>query len=117
MFEKKNADTLHKHWPYNCNINLEEGAQLPFGPIYNFSQDQLVAFCEYINQNLEKRFIWHSKFTTSALILFVKKKDGTLQMCVDYHELRLLDQLSHAKVYSNINLCETYNLVCIRKGN
>jgi hypothetical protein len=51
-------------------------------------------------------------------------------MCVDYHGLnqftiknwylfpliaRLLDQLSHAKVYTNIELCGTYNLMHIRK--
>jgi hypothetical protein len=40
-------------------------------------------FDEYLNENLEKGFIQHSKSPTDALILFVKKKDGSLQMCVD----------------------------------
>ncbi len=53
-------------------------------------------------------------------------------MCVDYCELneftiknwyplplisRLLDQLNHAKVYTKIDLCGAYNLVCIQKGD
>jgi len=39
VFEKKNADTLPKHQPYNCTINLPEGKmQPPFGTIYNLSQ-------------------------------------------------------------------------------
>jgi hypothetical protein len=53
-------------------------------------------------------------------------------MCVDYRGLnrliiknwyhlalisKLLDQLSHAKVYTKIDLHGTYNLVCIREGD
>jgi hypothetical protein len=53
-------------------------------------------------------------------------------MCVDYHGLNrftinnrytmpliswLLDQLGHAKVYTKIDLCGTYNLVCIRESD
>jgi hypothetical protein len=59
--------------------------QPPFKPIYNLSQNELIAFHEYIDKNLEKKFIQHSKFLVGALILFVKKKDGSLRMCVDYH--------------------------------
>jgi hypothetical protein len=51
---------------------------LHFGPIYNLSQNKLVVFCEYIDENFEKGFIQHSKFLAGALILFVKKKDGSL---------------------------------------
>ncbi len=35
LFKKKNADTLPKHRPYDCTINLVEEVQPPFGPIYN----------------------------------------------------------------------------------
>jgi hypothetical protein len=41
VFEKKNIDTLLKHHPYDYTIDLGEGAQLPFGLIYNLSQDEL----------------------------------------------------------------------------
>jgi hypothetical protein len=57
--------------------------QLPFGLIYNLSQDELIVFCECINENLKKGFIQHSKSLVDALILFVKKKYGSLRMCVD----------------------------------
>jgi hypothetical protein len=52
VFEKKNVDTLSKHQPYNCAINLVEGKQPPFKPIYNLSQDKLVVLHEYIDENL-----------------------------------------------------------------
>ncbi len=37
VFEKKNADTLPQHRLYDCGIELQEGAQPPFGPIYSLS--------------------------------------------------------------------------------
>jgi hypothetical protein len=55
----------------------------PFGPIYNFSQNELVILHEYIDNFFENGFIQHSKFLVGALILFVKKKDGSLLTCVD----------------------------------
>ncbi len=61
MFEKKNVETLPKHCPYDCTINLEEGTQFPFEPIYNLSQDELIVFREYIDENLEKGLICHFK--------------------------------------------------------
>jgi hypothetical protein len=57
VFEKKNVNTLSKHQPYDYTIDLVEGTQPPFEPIYNLSQGKLVTLREYINENLEKRFI------------------------------------------------------------
>ncbi len=65
VFEKKNVDTLSKHRPYSCTIDLEEETQPQFRPIHNLSQDELAAFCKYIHENLEKGFIQHSKSPTS----------------------------------------------------
>ena len=119
VFEKKNADILPQHRPYDCGIDLQEGTQPPFGPIYSLSQNELAALREYIDENLAKNFIRHSKSPAGAPILFVKKKDGSLQMCVDYRGLNkitiknryplplifgLLDQLGRAKVYTKIDL-------------
>jgi hypothetical protein len=42
---------------------------------------------EYFNENLKKGFIRHSKSLANVPILFVKKKNGSLWMCVNYHEL------------------------------
>ena len=37
VFQKKNADLLPEHRPYDCTIDLQERAQPPFGPIFNLS--------------------------------------------------------------------------------
>ena len=81
VFEKKNADILPQHQPYDCAIDIEDGAQVPFESIYNLSQNELATLKEYIDENLAKGFIQHSKSSIGAPILFVKKKDGSLRMC------------------------------------
>jgi hypothetical protein len=73
-----------EHQQYNWTSDLEKGAQLSLGPICILSQDEVVAFREYMNENLEKGIICHFKFPTSTPTLFVKKKDGSLEMCVHY---------------------------------
>ena len=130
VFGKKNADILPQYWPYDCTIDIEDGAQVPFGPIYNMSQDELATLKEYIDENLAKGFIQHFKSSASALILFVKKKDGSLRMCMDYWRLNkitiknryplplisgLLNQLGQAKIYTKIDLRRTYNLVRVKE--
>jgi len=132
VFEKKNADTLPQHRPYDCGIELQEDAQPPFGPIYSLSQNELAALRDYLDENLAKNFIQHSKSPTGAPILFVKKKDGSLRMCVDYRGLNkvtiknryplplisgLLDQLGQAKIYTKLDLRGAYNLVRIKEGD
>jgi hypothetical protein len=83
VFEKKNTDLLPQHRPYDCTIDLQEGTQ-PFEPINNLFQNELTALWDYLDENLAKNFIRYSKSIANTPILFVKKKDGSLQMCVDY---------------------------------
>ena len=86
----------------------------------------------YLDENLEKGFIQPSKSPAGAPILFVKKKDGSLRLCVDYRGLNkltvrnryplplipeLLDRLRIARVFSKIDLRGTYNLVRIKPGD
>ena len=68
---------------------------------------------------LDKGFIRHSVSPWGAPILFVKKKDGTLRMCIDYRQINkvtvknkyplprfkdLFDQLKGVGVFSKIDL-------------
>jgi hypothetical protein len=50
VFEKKNADILPEHQPYDCAIDLQDGAQPPFGPIYNLLQNELSTLNDYIKK-------------------------------------------------------------------
>ena len=73
---------------------------------------------------VDKGFIRPSVSLWGAPVLFVKKKDGTLRLCVDYRQLNrvtiknkypllriddLFDQLQGARVFSKIDLRSGYH--------
>ena len=131
VFSKERADTLPPHRPFDHTIPIEEGKTPPFGPIYSLSETELKALKDYLEENLKKGFIQPSESPAAAPILFVKKKDGSLRLCVDYRGLNkitiknryplpliaeLLDRLRQAKYYTKIDLRGAYNLLRIAKG-
>ena len=48
---------------------------------------ELAEMKKQLEELLEKGFICPSSSPWGCLAIFMKKKDGTLQMCVDYHPL------------------------------
>ena len=40
-----------------------------------------------LNKYLDKGFIWPSSSPWASLILLIKKKDGSMRMCIDYRAL------------------------------
>jgi hypothetical protein len=132
VFDKQQAEVLPQHGNYDHAIPLEEGTIPPMGPIYSLSETELKILREYIQDNLSKGFIQSSRSPAGAPILFVKKKDGTLRLCVDYRGLNkitrknryplplisnLLDRLRTANYFSKIDLRGAYNLVRIAPGD
>jgi len=84
IFSKTKAEVLTPHYSYNLKINLEEGAQPPIGPIYSLSASEQEALKEFIEENLNMGFIQPTSFLHGAPVLFVKKKDGLLHLCIDF---------------------------------
>jgi len=75
---------LPKHWPYNLAIQIE-GNKTPFlGPIYFLSVLELQTLQEFLEENTKTGIIYPSKFPCSTPVLFVKKKDRMLYLCMDY---------------------------------
>lgn len=87
---------------------------------------------KYIDENLAKNFNRHSKSPTRAPILFLKKKDDSLQMYVDYEGLNkvtkknhyllplissLLEQLGRIRIFTKTDFRWAYNLVQIKEGD
>jgi len=94
--------------------------------MYSLSQTEVQALHEFLNENLRIGFIHPSKAGHGAPILFVKKKDGSLCLCVNFRGLNhltkkdryplplisdLLDAPSKARIYTKINLRHAYHLV------
>ena len=82
-----------------------------------------------LQELLDKEYIRPSVSPWGALVLFVKKKDGTLTLCIDYIQLNkmninnkyplprindLFDQVGGAKIFSKLDLRSGYHQVRIR---
>ena len=85
-----------------------------------------------LQEFLEKGFIRPSISPWGAPVFFVKKKDGTLRLCVDYRQLNkmtvknkyslpriddLFDQLKSASVFSKIDLRSRYHQLRIKDAD
>ncbi len=71
----------------NHTIELIEGKQPPYRPIYALSLVKLETLKAYIKTHLQTGFIRPSKSPAGAPILFDKKLDGSFYLCVDYRDL------------------------------
>jgi len=87
VFSKSKAETLTPYHLYNLQIELEKDSHPPVGTIYSLSQFEQKMLKEFINKNLTNRFIHLTLSSHGVLVLFVKKKDRSLWLCVDFHEL------------------------------
>src|SRR5258707_5032393 len=131
-FSRTKANTLPPHQPYNLQISLEEGVKPFHGPIYSLSPLELTALREFLQEHTWNGFICPTKSPWGALVLFIKKKDGSLHLCVDFHALNkvtekdhyplllimdLLNAPGHARIYLKIDLKHTYHLIHIAEGD
>ncbi|GAA5890907.1 hypothetical protein JCM16303_003413 [Sporobolomyces ruberrimus] len=88
VFSEEIADTLPDHRPgIDHAIDIEPGKEIPTSRIYPLSAEELKVLSEYIKTNSKSGFIRDSQSPVGAPILFVKKKDGSLRLCVDYRGL------------------------------
>ena len=85
VFSPDLASELPEHTGINDHvIELVDGQQPPYGPIYSLGPVELEILKAYIETNLANGFIRPSKSPVGASILFGRKSDGSLQLCVDY---------------------------------
>ncbi|CAH9107428.1 unnamed protein product, partial [Cuscuta europaea] len=95
---------------------------------YRMAPKEMQELKEQLEELLEKGYIRPSVSPWGAPVLFVKKKDGSLRLCIDYRELNqatiknkyplpriddLFDQLKGACTFSKIDLRSGYHQVRI----
>ena len=132
VFDKHHAKHLPPHCSHDLSIHIEGGNTPPLGPIYSLLASELRTLREFIDENTRTGLIRPLKSLYGVPVLFVKKKDGSLHLCVDYQELNritckdrypiplitdLLDTPKKARVYSKIDLRSAYHLVRIVEGD
>ncbi|MBW0499113.1 hypothetical protein O181_038828 [Austropuccinia psidii MF-1] len=85
VFFKVKAEKPLPHHDCNHHIKLE-GSLPPIKEIYSLSNQESDTLRAYIVENIEKGSI-HPCSSSTGAVLSVKKKDGGLHLCVDYHKL------------------------------
>ncbi|GAU30442.1 hypothetical protein TSUD_392550 [Trifolium subterraneum] len=114
------------------SIDLVPGSQpISIAP-YRMSPLELRELKSQLEELLQKHFIRPSVSPWDAPVLLVKKKDGTMRLCIDYRQLNkvtiknkyllphiddLLDQLRGATIFSKIDLRSGYHQIRIRTSD
>ncbi|XP_077235487.1 uncharacterized protein LOC143877356 isoform X2 [Tasmannia lanceolata] len=120
---------LPPHREIDFTIALEPGT-LPISKApYRMAPAELKELKEQLSELLEKGFIRPSSSPWGAPVLFVKKKDGSLRLCIDYRQLNkvtiknryplpriddLFDQLQGACHFSKIDLRSGYHQLRVK---
>src|SRR5437588_3222436 len=132
LFEEKERKDLPPHRHADHKIDLEEEETAPFMKLYRLREEELKALREYLEKNIQRRWIRPSTSSAGAPILFVKKKDGGLRLCVDYRGLNAvtrkdryplpligeaMDRLRTAQFFTKLDIKEAYHNIRIKKGD
>ncbi|MFS7889245.1 putative nucleotidyltransferase, Ribonuclease H [Helianthus anomalus] len=111
-------------------IDLIPGANPVAKAPYRLAPSEMRELSSQLQELLEKGFIRLSTSPWGAPVLFVKKKDGSFRMCIDYRELNkltiknryplprideLFDQLQGASCFSKIDLRSGYHQLRIQE--
>ena len=96
---------------------------------YRMNTTKLVELKMQLQELMDKKYIIPSVSPWGALVLFFKKKNGTLRLCIDYRKINkvtvknkypfpriddLFDQMKEDKVFSKIDLRFGHNQVRIK---
>ncbi|GJR85541.1 putative reverse transcriptase domain-containing protein [Tanacetum coccineum] len=113
-------------------IDLIPGATLVAKSPYRLEPSKMQELSEQLQELQDKGFIRPSHSPWGASVLFVKKKDGSMRKCIDYHKLNkltvknryplpriddLFDQLQGAHYFSKINLRSGYHQLRVHEDD
>ncbi|GJX71204.1 putative nucleotidyltransferase, ribonuclease H [Tanacetum coccineum] len=110
-------------------IDLIPGAAPVARAPYRLAPSEMQELSDQLQELADRGFIRPSTSPWGAPVLFVKKKDGSFRMCIDYRELNkltvknryplpriddLFDQLQGSSTYSKIDLRSGYHQLRVR---
>ncbi|GJX61738.1 putative reverse transcriptase domain-containing protein [Tanacetum coccineum] len=111
-------------------IDLVPGAAPVARAPYRLAPAEMQELSTQLQELSDRGFIRPSSSPWGAPVLFVKKKDGSFRMCIDYRELNkltvknryplpriddLFDQLQGSRVYSKIDLRSSYHQLIVHE--
>ncbi|GJW33032.1 putative reverse transcriptase domain-containing protein [Tanacetum coccineum] len=114
------------------HIDLIPGATPIAKSPYRLAPTEMQELSNQLQELQDKGFIRPSCSTWGAVVLFVKKKDGSFRMCIDYRELNkltvknryplprindLFDQLQGSRYFSKIDLHSGYHQLRVHEAD
>ncbi|KAJ9545341.1 hypothetical protein OSB04_025048 [Centaurea solstitialis] len=131
FFRKTYPDYLRND-KWNSTSTSHRGAAPVTRAPYRLAPTEMKEMMTQLQELSEKGFIRPSSSPWGAPVLFVKKKDGSMRMCIDYRELNkvtvknryplpriddLFDQLQGAGCFSKIDLRSGYHQVRVKEDD
>ena len=123
---------LPTHGDVDFTIELHPGISHISMTPYRMAPAELQELKVQLQKLLDRGFVKPSTSPWGAPMLFAKKKDMTLRLCIDYRQLNrvtikkrypfprideLFDQLRRAQVYSKIDLRTGYHQLRVREAD
>lgn len=136
--DKDDASDLPPHRPgIDIAIEIEKDNQgrdkdLPKGPLYGMSRDELLCLRKEITELLDRNWIRASSSPGGAPVLFVRKPGGGLRFCVDYRSLNAITKkdryplplvketfraISRAQWLTKIDVSAAFHRVRVKEGD
>ncbi len=138
FFSKEESDKLPPLRGSSVDHSIEiverdgKPAEVPYGPLYSMSRDELLVLRKELTAYLDKGFIRVSRSSAAAPVLFVKKPGGGLRFCVDFRALNAitrkdryplplihetLAQLSKARWFTKVDVMQAFHRIRIAEGD
>lgn len=125
---------LRESLDHAINLKKENGKSMtpPWGPLYNMPREELLVLRKTLTDLLSKGWIRSSNSAAAAPVLFAKKPNGGLRLCVDYRGLNAitvpdryplplfketLRQLPKAKWFTKLDVKSAFHRIRIREGD
>ncbi len=132
VFSKILSDSLNTHDQIKHLIDLMKNKIFCIKFIYKMTWDELAVIRDYLNSMLKKKWIHSSSNSAKASVLFVKKLNESLCLCMNYHDLNeitvknnyslfllseTLNHFTHARHFIKIDIHNIYHCIWICKSD
>jgi len=88
----------------------KDGVMPTWGPLYSMSRAELVTLLEWLEKNMSKGIIHQSSSPFAAPVLFAKKPDRGLRLCIDYGDINskmIKNRYPLPSIQKTLNLLQT----------
>ena len=132
VFGKKQSERMRTRKIWDHAINMKKEFVPRKGKVYLLSREEREEVCKFIQEQLRKGYIRPSKLLQMVLVFFIGKKDDKKKMVQNYRYLNkqtiknnyplplisdVVKNIGTKKVFTKIDLRQSYNNVWIKEGD